>query len=38
MFGMALTIMQLTSECLRACVRAKSGHFEQLLWKYSATW
>jgi len=23
---------------LRACVRAKGGHFEQLLWQYSAIW
>ena len=23
---------------LCACVRAKDGHFEQLLWQYSATW
>jgi len=23
---------------LRACVRAKGGHFEQLLWSYSAMW
>jgi len=23
--------------CLRACVRTKGGHFEQLLWQYSAT-
>ena len=23
---------------LRACMRAEDGHFEQLLWQYSATW
>ena len=25
-------------ERLRACVRAKGGHFEQLLWQYLAIW
>jgi len=29
--------MQLTSGVF-ACVRAKGGHFEQLLWRYSAIW
>jgi len=23
---------------IRACMRAKGGHFEQLFWQYSATW
>jgi len=44
MFGMALT-RQHHWQCnaddwhgrLRACVRAKGGHFKQLLWQYSAT-
>jgi len=44
MFGIALTRPSLTMQLrgvdvfTHVCMRAKGGHFKQLLWRYSATW